>query len=53
MTDVVAGGACEVEWTWFSANDQVGEVMLVVRGAPLRIHSLDLKNILKGLQDRE
>ena len=31
LMDARAGGACEVDWTWLSANDQVGESMLVVR----------------------
>jgi hypothetical protein len=47
VMDAVAGGACEVEWTWLSANDQVGEAMLVARGVPLRIHSLVLIRLLK------
>jgi hypothetical protein len=35
LTDARAGGACEVDWTWLSANDQGREaVMLVGRGMP-------------------
>jgi hypothetical protein len=53
LTDAVAGGACEVGWTWLSARRSGAGGHLLEKGMPLGIHSMVLKNILKGLQERD
>ena len=44
----VVGGEVGVDWTWWRANDQgVEAVMLVGRGMTLGIHSMVLKTFLR------
>jgi hypothetical protein len=55
LTDAVAGGACEVDWTWLSATAFRcrEQPWLGLEGVTLGIHSTALKTILKGFQDRD